>query len=231
MGTILASDIVNRARKIIQDDTGIRWPDAECLDWLNDGQREIVLLRPEANVVNATVALIAGTKQTIPATGIQLLDIVRNMVGAGMLTPGRVIRLVDREVLDSTIPAWHSDAAAANGEVQHYIFDGRDPKTFYVYPQAPAVPNGLEIVYSASPTDVATVAGAIAIDDIYANALLDYILYRSYSKDAEFSGNAQRAVGHYSAFGNSLGLKLKADISVNPNNNAGPSRTTAQDAR
>jgi len=238
MATVLASNIIGRARTIFQDDTAVRWPDAECLGWLNDGQREIVILRPEANVVNATMALVAGTKQTIPAIGVQLIDVVRNMTGVGNATAGGVVRLVDREVLDSTIPTWHSDPAAANGEVQHYIFDGRDPKTFYVYPQASGT-NGVEIIYSASPTDVvgAGVGGVlngtevITLDGIYANALLDYILYRVYSKDADYSGNASRAVSHYTAFNASLGLKIKSDTMINPNNNAGPSKRTVPDAR
>ena len=183
MATVLASNIIGRARTIFQDDTAVRWPDAECLGWLNDGQREIVISRPEANVVNAMMTMVAGTKQTIPAIGVQLIDVIRNMTGVGNATPGGVVRLIDREVLDSTIPTWHSDLAAASGEVKHYVFDGRDPKTFYVYPQSSGV-TGVEIVYSASPTDVVG-AGAggilngtevISLVDIYVNALLDYSL-------------------------------------------------------
>jgi len=230
MGTIFASSIISSARNVFHDSTGVRWPDSECLEWLNNGQRAIVNLRPEASVLNETMVLVAGTKQTIPASGIQLIDVIRNMVGAGQLTPGGVIRLVDREVIDSTVPTWHSDTAAANGEVQHYVFDGRDPKTFYVYPQSAGV-NGVELIYSVSPADVAAVGNVITLDDIYSNALLDYILYRGYSKDAEYAGNISRASGHYQAFINSLGLGVKSNKSVNPNNNAGPSKTTVPDAR
>lgn len=220
MGTITAQSIITRARKLFHDDTGVRWPDQECLDWLNDGQREIVLLKPNAYSVNAVVQLVPGTKQSIPQTGIQLIDIVRNMTGVApnFTTPGKVVRLVDREVLDSTIPTWHSSPAAADGQVDHYVFDGRDPKTFYVYPQAPATPNAVEMIYSAAPANVATITGTITLDDIYANALLDYIMYRSYSKDAEFAANENRAAGYYQAFLNSLGLKTKSEQSVNPNN-------------
>jgi len=226
MGTLTADAIILKARRIFQDDTGVRWQDAEELDWLNDGQREIVLIRPDANVVNATVLLSVGTKQTIPAAGVTLIDVVRNMVGAGQATAGKVVRLVDREVLDATNPDWHSQAASANGEVDHYVFDKRDPKTFYVYPQPPATPNGIELVYSAAPDVVAFVNDTIKIDDIYANALLDYMLYRSYSKDADYSGNVNRAAAHFQAFLQSLGMKAQTDAVNDPNNVAVPNRNT-----
>ena len=50
MGTITAQSIVDRARHILQDTTsgGTRWLDPELLKWLNDAQREIVLLKPNA---------------------------------------------------------------------------------------------------------------------------------------------------------------------------------------
>lgn len=214
MATIQVNNLVLRAATLIQDATNIRWPTSELIDWLNDGQREIVLLKPQASVKNESVALAANSsKQTIPASGVMLIDVTRNMGSAGN-TPGEAIRITSREVLDAQRPSWHSDANA-DGKVKHYMFDPRDPKTFYVYPKAPASSLHVEVVYSASPTDCSA-GGVIQIDDIYANALLDYILYRAYSKDAEYAQNAQLAIAHYSAFSNSLGVKTQNELAQNP---------------
>ena len=57
----------------------------------------------------------------------------------------------------------------------------------------------------------------ITLDDIYANALLDYMLYRSYLKDADFSGNVNRSTIHKNAFMQSLGLKAQSDVETDPN--------------
>jgi len=215
MATTQVNNIVSRAGTLIQDATNVRWPQAELLDWLNDGQREVVLHKPEASVKNVSVSLTTGsTKQTIPTDGILLLDVTRNM-GSGGSTPGNAIRLTTREVLDAQKPTWHTDANAL-GYVQHYIYDTRDPKTFYVYPKAPATAWYAEVVYSAAPTDC-SLGGTIQIDDIYANALLDYVLYRAYSKDAEYAANANLAIAHYQAFANAIGLKTQNDMSRNPN--------------
>ncbi|MDO8310527.1 MAG: hypothetical protein Q7T25_01160, partial [Sideroxyarcus sp.] len=109
--TISIASLLLRAGDLLQDVTNIRWTQDELLRWLNDGQRAIVLERPEATAVNTSVLLVAGTKQTLPALGLRLLDLPRNM-GVGGSTPGRAIRLVQREVLDAQLPDWHSMTAS-----------------------------------------------------------------------------------------------------------------------
>lgn len=209
MGTILASAIIAKAQTIIQDTTGVRWPETELLGWLNEGQRELVMLKPDASVKNESVLLVAGTKQTIPASGTILLSVVRNM-GANGTTPGMAIRSIKRNVLDEQLPNWHASAASAS--VSYVVTDGRNPKVFYVYPPQPAVsPGQVEIVYSSSPADIAAVGSPVTIDDIYSGSLLDYCLFRAYSKDAEYAGNENRAVSHYQKFTETLGLKEKVE--------------------
>ena len=215
MATTQVNSLIARAGALVQDATNVRWPTEEWLDWLNDGQIEVVLNRPDASVKNVAFVLSAGsTKQSLPSDGIILIDVTRNM-GATGSTPGNAIRITTREVLDAQRPTWHSDANAI-GYIQHYMYDPRDPKNFYIYPKAPATAWQVELVYSSSPT-AASIGGAIQIDDVYANALLDYMLYRAYSKDAEYAANANLALAHYQAFSNSLGVKFNSSAMNNPN--------------
>lgn len=215
MATTQANAIITRAATLIQDATNIRWPAQELLDWLNDGQREVVLHKPEACVKNNALSLTSGSsRQSLPSDGILLIDVVRNMGPAGS-APGNAIRLTTREVLDAQKPTWHSDANTG-GFIQHYMYDPRDPKNFYVFPKAPATAWYVEIIYSASPADC-TANGVIQIDDIYSNALLDYILYRAYSKDAEYAANGNLALAHYTAFANAIGIKTQNEMMRNPN--------------
>jgi hypothetical protein len=207
MGTILASAILTKAKTIVQDSTGVRWQTSELLGWLNDGQRAVVSLKPDASVKNIAVALTVGSKQTIPADGIVMIDVVRNM-GSGS-TPGAAIRKIQRHVLDEQIPDWHT-SAKASAVTLYAMFDPRNQKTYYIYPPA-ASATQIEIVYSCVPVDVATEASTITIDDIYAGPLLDFVLYRAYSKDAEYAGNDGRAAASYAAFLQTLGGKEKAE--------------------
>src|SRR3546814_10752016 len=59
MATITAKSLITIAQTLLQDATSVRWPRAELLGYLNDGQRETVLLKPEACVTNAAALLTA----------------------------------------------------------------------------------------------------------------------------------------------------------------------------
>jgi hypothetical protein len=229
---IAAQSIVRRVVETLQDNTSVRWPVNELVRYLNDGQREIILYRPDAMVTNAAVTLVAGSKQSLPANGAKLIEVVRNTAGNK-----RSVRLVNREILDSQSPGWHNITGAA--EILHFMYDPRDPKIFYVYPPAAASGASLDVVYAALPTDVTepadgalytAVSGNISVPDIYGNVLQDYMLYRSYSKDSEYAGNAQRAQAHYGAFANALGIEMKATVNFQPNTVANPNRSTAAPA-
>jgi hypothetical protein len=219
MATVTVNSLIEKASRIIQDQSNIRWPQAEWLSDLNDAQREVVMYKPQASVKNVSVPLAAGqTKQVLPSDAIQLIDVVRNM-GSNGTTPGSAIRITAREVLDAQVPEWHSAANMA-ATIKHYCFDPRDPKTYYVYPKAASTTWHVDVVYSAAPTDCA-LGGTIQIDDIYANALLNLMLYRAYSKDAEYAQNAQLAAAYYQAALASLGVKGQNEASQNPNNTIG----------
>lgn len=223
MPTTKVVDILDRASIILQDATNVRFPNAELLKFFNDAQREVVLHRPDANMINTTLACVDGSKQSLPSAALRLIDIVRN-VG------GRSVTQVDRKILDETLPNWHETAAGSNG-IEHFVYDPADPKNFYVYPKAASGTHSLEVVYSASTTDIvisdfSSSTTVISVDDVYANSILDYVLYRSYQKDSEFAGNANRAQMHYQSFANALGVKTQADgattpIPKNPDANAG----------
>ena len=225
---ITAQSVIKRCVETLQDPTSIRWPVAELVRYLNDGQREVVLHRPDAMRKSAAVALVAGTRQTIPSDGLKLIDIVRNTGGTK-----RAVRQVNREILDAQTPGWHGLAGAT--EILHFMFDARDPTAFYVYPPAGAS-SSVEILYAASPADMTepasgalygAVTGNISIPDIYGNALQDYILFRAYAKDSEYAGNAARAQNHYTVFANSLGIEVKATLSVAPTTQGNPNMPRA----
>jgi len=214
MATTKAVDILDRASIILQDNTNVRFPNDELLKFFNDAQKEVVLHRPDANMQNAAFTPIDGSKQTIPTSGLRLIDVVRN-VG------GYAVTQIDRKILDETLPNWHNTVQNATKKVEHFVFDPADPKTFYVYPKAIEASDSLEIIYSAAPTDIAisnfdTDTTLISLDDIYANCILDYILYRAYQKDSEFAGNAQRSMMHYQGFANALGVKTQVDGAITP---------------
>ena len=219
MATITVASILTKVSTILQDPTNIRWPTDELILWLNDGQRETALYKPNAFVVNAAVICVTGTKQTLPSTAVSLIDVVRNM-GTNGTTPGNAIRAVSREILDSQVPGWHASTPSA--VTKHFVYTPLDSKTFYVYPPQPSSSQGyVELVYVAAPTD-ATSGSTITIDDIYVTALISYILFRAYSKDAEYANNSTLAATYYQQFQGLLQGKVTAEAASNPNQALAP---------
>lgn len=223
MGTLTGTNIIDRARFTLQDSSGVRWTDAELLTYLNDGQRELVNFRPEAKATHANVLLAAGTEQTLPSGGLRLIKVTRNMSGsAADATGGKSIRIIEEDLVNSIDPDWHDPTVtgySAHGSVvKNYVFDGDDPKKFYVYPGIKSGSSAyIEIVYSALPTDLSSVSSTIDVDDIYGNALLNFVLYRAYLKDAEYAANNQRAGSHYQLFTSSIAGGGQAELSLDPN--------------
>lgn len=228
--TISAQSVIRRAVDTIQDTTNVRWPVNELVRYLNDGQREVALYRPDSTVTNATVTCVAGTKQALPSGGAKLMDVVRNVAST---SNKKSVRMVNREILDAQIPGWHGLTPSVN--IVHFMYDARDPLNFYVYPPATTSAQ-VDIVYSAYPTDITEpadgasyddVTGNLSVPDIYSNVVLDYILYRAYSKDSEYAGNVNRAQAHYAAFANALGVEIRATSAMAPNPVGNPNRQVA----
>lgn len=230
---LTAQSIIRRAVETLQDTTSVRWPVNELVRYLNDGQREVVLYRPDSMVTNSTITCVAGTKQSLPANGAKLIEVIRN---AAATSDKKAVRMINREILDAQTSGWHNITGSVN--ILHFMYDPRDPKVFYVYPPATILAQ-LDIVYSAYPTDITepadgalytAVSGNISLPDIYGNVLLDYILYRAYTKDSAYAGNAARAQAHYAAFANALGIEIRATVSVAPNPVDNPNRGTMTQA-
>lgn len=222
MATVKVVDLIARAQALLKDPSAVRWTVIELQYWLNDSYREIVNLRPDANAQTGTFSCTSGYRQTLTssfATAQRLLDIVAN---TATLSNKKAVILVDRKSMDMQRPGWYNETASIN--IQSYMFDPRLPKQFLVYPPATTTAR-LEVVYSALPTSHTLTAEQLAssettevikLDDSYANAILDYIMYRAYTKDSEQANNAQLAAAHYQAMAASLGVKTQSDQTSQP---------------
>jgi hypothetical protein len=194
MGTVLASAIVSKASIQLIDTSNVRWPQAELLGWLNNGQQQIAQLDPSSANSVAPLKLTSGTRQHIPTDGFIFFEAYRNL-GSDGTTPGRVIRMASRQLLDAYNRDWHTTTPSP--VTQAYLFNPIDNKAFYVYPPSDGT-NYIEINYAKTPADIA-LTDPITLPDIYQNALLDYIMGRAYSKDTEV-GSLTVAQAYFQSF-------------------------------
>lgn len=227
-----AAEVLDRARRIILDETSVRWPLPELLLWTDDGQREIAVHKPTATAESVVLPLAEGTRQVIPDDYQSLLRIIRNIVEApeeGPRVAGRAVRIVPRDQLDALNPNWHDPVAVPfDAQARHYVYDEASPREFFVYPgndgsgrveaTLSRIPGRLQIEQGADPEDLASYeAVPLAVSRIYLSALVDYVLYRAYSKDSQFAGNAERAAAYFNQFANAVGIKGQAEAATTPN--------------
>ena len=223
---LTVKNILDRVQITLQDTTNIRWTQAELLNYLNDAQREIALLKPDATSINTNIQLATGTQQSLPDGGNRILRVLRNMSSAaGDATGGRAIRQVSLESLDAQDPNWHDPTATGLSKhttiVKHWVYDESDPKVFYVYPGV-AGNAFVEIVYSVVPGVLdysSNGSSTLGVNDIYGSAIMNYILFMAYMKDAETASNQSRASSHLTLFQQAVSLKGEMDQVNSPSIN------------
>lgn len=211
---VAVQTLIDRARILLQDtDTGgIRWLDSELLSWLNEAAVEIVRVHPEANATNTDLALVAGTRQTIPSDGTQFLNAIRNVDAGG--NPGRVVRLVDQAIMNNERPTWHTDTASA--VVMRFMFDQKDPFNFYVYPANDGT-GKLTIVYSSAPSAVTALNDNFPLPDIYSAPAVNYVCFRAWQKQVGDPAAENRAGSYLNLFNQAMGLRKTVETESDPN--------------
>lgn len=207
--SILASVIISRAQTTLLDATGVLWPQAELLDYLNAGITAIIAVKPDANTATASFTVTNGqAKQTIPSDGIEFLDVVRNLSGTGT-----AIRQIERNHLNHIAPTWPN--TATTGDILHYMHDKRNPTIFYIYPQPSSGTHNVELVYTQLPARLTSVSQTLPIADIFEGPLHNYVVAYAYAKNAK-RGDLTKAQAYFAMFANSIGARTQAQFEFAP---------------
>lgn len=200
------SAVLQRAQVILQDVLGTRWDEPELLNWFSDGRREIAAARPTEFSKRVAVPLVRGTLQAVPEEAFQLIRVDCNVSRSLPRVTGRVVTQVERRVLDAMDPAWQDEKRVPYTAVaRHYAYDLNEPMAFYVYPGNTGA-GTVEAAIAVLPSDASSANEPLGVRAVFANALLDYVLYRAFSKDADHEANMARAREHYNNFASLTGL-------------------------
>lgn len=222
-----------------------RWTEVELVNYANYGQLAIAKYLPQAGSRVDAIRLQPGTRQDLTkiltanivpgdgsaaadTNGIALLDVVRNM-GATGATPGRVIRIVDRDTLDSNDPDWHTRVGTA---IREYVFDKSMPKVFWVSPGVHGVTQvWADIAWLAEPkrippggeptAEVYKYDGAsttvLGIHDQFVEDLHNYVVAVALLKGSKNNVNVPKAQTHAGLFISSINAQATVLTGVNPN--------------
>ena len=226
---ITAQTILTRVRTQLIDEIPVpagqdpasvrRWTDDELLRWMSDGQRTLVAMDPSLGTFTDALLLQPGTKQVLPDGAFMLIDIKRNMGNDG-LTPGRVVTVISRENLDRVDPMWH--ASRRSDVTQHYIYDPKQPRVYYVYPPSTGA-NYIDVVRANNPPDFTTLTDLLTVPDLYQTALFDYVMFRAHQKDSDYAAGESKAQAYLQLFQLFVTGHTEAVLDESPNKQLGPS--------
>lgn len=189
-------DIFDRAGIILRDTEFRQWTEDELLAWYNEALAEVVRVRPEASALLHPQVLVAGSVQDLPANAVQLLRV------SLCVESGRAPRRTEIETLDSANPSWQS--GTPSDSVKRYAVDGDNPRQFFVFPPNDGTGN-IELVYSLVPENVIVSTGLFGLPAIYEAVVLNYILFRAFSKSSEDASHDSQANKYYSLFAEAVG--------------------------
>ena len=207
-----AQDIIDEVSGQLNDVGLVTWTQASLIKYINSAQEAIVLLRPDAFSEVTLMVLGIGSKQTLPATALRLLDIKRNM-GTDGLTPGRSVLAIDEESLD--LFAFSHTAGTPAPVIKNFSYDEKTPNTFYVDPPADGTTQ-IELSVSRVPTEVTVPADTLVLKDIYRNPIIQWCMFRAYSIEVDSRSSQQRAAKHETTFYQLMGKKFQRDITFSP---------------
>lgn len=182
------------------DEDERHWTETRLVEHYNTVQRRIVSMAPDAYVVREAILLASGSQQTIPANGIVLIDIIRNM-GTDGETPGEAVTLASLQAVQAFDRNWSTETAAE--VILNYMPDSIDKQAFWTYP--PSDGTGYVLAeFSKVPDQVVWDEDGdweyeiVIVDNKYVDALMFGIMERAYMKDSDYPGNAEREA-HYGA--------------------------------
>lgn len=205
--TTLVSDIITPVRTLLLDPSPGDWfTDAALLPLISLAQTKILLVRPELNPTVETLALVAGTVQSLSASGIALLDIYTNVASK------RAAIETSRSQLDNPTPLW--PAATPQAEVLHWMHDARVKTMYRVYPPNDGTGQLLALVCRL-PAPVTATGDAVSVNDLYAPVLVYLTLAECYG-----ANSVKRDVEKASYYTNQamtlLGVNTQAGLGLAP---------------
>lgn len=224
--------VLKRVVTVLQDASGVRWNAGELIMWLNEAMTSTATLRPDATARTVQVQLSGGEYYLLddllapefPRT-LRFLRLMRNVAQGSKMG---AIRVASMTAMNAILPNWRS--APANVNVLNYLTDPEDTVGFYVFPPAPGLDEQgnpppayakVELMYSSVPVPIVVpfdcqsweeAEGLLSTEMVFDTALVDYVLSRAFSKDAEFGGNGARAAAHFETYQQALGYESQGNV-------------------
>lgn len=190
--------LVTRASRILND-TEVAgraklWPNDALVDYLNEGLALLQSLRPDSFVETISMTLTPGSYQIVPDGVDQLVELLDNVDSGSAISTGGITEADENArtaIQNYNCPPSDCGATQANADayrVQSFTRSGTDLRGFHVQPPVPAgeSPEVTARVVMGPPChEPAEMDTCVGVPRKHEAALVDWVLYRSWSTDIE----------------------------------------------
>lgn len=207
----------------------IRWTENELIEYANDAVLQLMVVRPDVFTKVVDLPLKPGSQQELPEPISQLIDVlgVRDVFGR---VSGRPMRknAAAAAVARNWFDELSCEVTAADGSYvpRSYEFAPENPRMFYVEPPVPSGASVTLIVNAVVTPKHAELDDKLPIESRFHNAVIEWMLYRAYSKDIESAHDNQTSQQHLAHFYNILQVSQLADDRLHGITNRGSRNVT-----
>lgn len=184
-GTKKVQDVYNYVSRIFGDEAAVQVTSADVVNWVNMGQREILIQNP-MNKATATIDLVADQQMYDPSS----LDILRiqSIWVNGLPIEHRTFQEAEQYIVSQ-------DNLNANRGVPELWWDWAG--NIFVYPTpSQNFTAGLTVFYLKNAPTVTALTDFLGVPDQYFNRLCEYVMSQAYELD-EDSQNSQFKLGQF----------------------------------
>lgn len=206
-------ELVSRVAQQLADPEFVTWTRAAIFDYFGEAACQLAANRPDAFVEVVDLTLKPGAIQTLPDEYVAFVAIEEN-ADATVVNPvspsdayfSRVLRNKRCKVTDCVVVGAYAVDVATKSPNSERIFTVSPPVPFGLAPSVKAS------VVTKPPSYCMTKGSACSgVPCKFEAALIEWVLYRAWSMDAELAGAVQIAQMHYKNFYQMLGVQLKRE--------------------
>lgn len=185
---MILSDVKTRVRRTFGDESSVQVTDADIVRWVNDGQREVVMMNNELLEKITTANTVQGQQDyTIPTDCYTIRSILYRS-GAS----SSYFKLLGQSLqeFDEYIDGWDGTIYGQSDPAIYTAF----ANTIKLFPiPATSLTAGLKLYYYRYPVDVALDADAIDLPLPYHSAIVEYCLKQAYELDEDWTSVQNKA--------------------------------------
>ncbi|WP_372237303.1 DUF6682 family protein [Burkholderia sp. SRS-W-2-2016] len=220
-GTVgsLVDEVAQLLNDAEPDYQNIRWTRIELVEYANDASAQIAMLRPDLFEQTETIDLKPGDRQTLPDGALVwrvegTLNSRDELIGRpfrGDATAARVASLWFDALACRDACGPFTASPPKPYAISSYVFDPDGPSMFYVDPPVPAGQSVRAVVSLSRVPTRADEDSDVPVDGRFHNAVIEFMLYRAFSKDEDSQTSLARSNGHKTHFYEMIGLSKRAE--------------------